>query len=528
MKQYYYALLAISCGLAYFPSIFAFNEPSLIYLISIAIGSVTPIISLYSKYYNNINPVILWCSKINKYILYPAFQIITRSNNSYQPGYLLNLIAIFINGVIWFVFFKILQFILPSKYDPTLCGWMVIFGGCITTIYYCGTTYGAWPFYPLIKRKYYGEINNAYPTKFYYLFLASGFILYGSTIFNILSHNITQIGVIIICIGYLIRSGTFHPKRGITRTNGAIPSTLSIVFHLGAIVCLILACAFIFQALINPFLRYIAAFPTVQSIIFLLLSSISQFPLFSLVLSIHSQLQSLFSLVGISGMWWSIILMIDLGVFFFFIEKKLSSYSNYGILNSRRFSIIASVSVIITIVGIIASIIIMTLNFLPADLPAKTQISEKPVVAGDYSVSLTGMKHVSEKKQVSTPSRDSYTINPGQIESLLTSMTNQQRTKAGVPLLNYDGGLASLAKSRSAYMAKRKTVDHSGLPEGIGENCAMTLKTGSDNSVSQNIINQLMDGGGHQRNILDPKYTRFGIGVTVSDDYVYTVQNFKF
>jgi len=39
-------------------------------------------------------------------------------------------------------------------------------------------------------------------------------------------------------------------------------------------------------------------------------------------------------------------------------------------------------------------------------------------------------------------------------------------------------------------MAGRKTVDHRGIPEGVGENCAMNSASESDNAVAQAILSQ--------------------------------------
>jgi uncharacterized protein YkwD len=77
-------------------------------------------------------------------------------------------------------------------------------------------------------------------------------------------------------------------------------------------------------------------------------------------------------------------------------------------------------------------------------------------------------------------------------------------------------------------MAGRKTVDHQGIPEGVGENCAMNFVSGSNDAVASAIMSQWIGSSGHRGNILNQIYTRFGVGVTVSGDNVYAVQNFKF
>jgi len=405
---------------------------------------------------------------------------------------------------------------------------MVIFGGCVTTIFYCGTRDGAWPFYPVLKRKYCGRFDNAYPTQIFYLLLISGFLLYASYLLHLLSSDIVQIAIIFVYIGYTIFAGTLYPRGAYFRTKSSLSSFLSILFHLGAVLCFILACIFLFQLAISPLSGYLSQFPTIYTFISLIISSITQFPLCSFVLSIHSQLQSHLSFFGLSGIWWSFILMMDLGVIFFYIEKKFSSYSYYGLLHSRSFSIMASVSVVITIIAIVASCIIMGLNYLPENMPDGNQDSSKTQWVTDYSKTSPVNKRVFQNQPEHNENRDTSVVNSGHVESLLASMTNQQRSQAGIPQLSYDGGLAGLAKSRSENMAGRRTVDHQGLPEGVGENCAMNYVSGSDEAIAQAIMSQWIGSPGHRNNILDQRYTRFGLGVTVSGEYVYAVQDFQF
>lgn len=188
----------------------------------------------------------------------------------------------------------------------------------------------------------------------------------------------------------------------------------------------------------------------------------------------------------------------------------------------------ASVSVVITIVAIVASCIIMGISYLPENIPDGNQHTSKTQWEKDYSKTSPIDKGVFYNQPEHGEDIEISEINSGHVESLLSSMTNQQRSLAGIPELSYDGGLAGLAKSRSENMAGRKTVDHQGIPEGVGENCAMNFASGSDDAVAQSIMSQWIGSSGHHENILDQRYTRFGVGVTVSGENVYAVQDFQF
>jgi uncharacterized protein YkwD len=104
--------------------------------------------------------------------------------------------------------------------------------------------------------------------------------------------------------------------------------------------------------------------------------------------------------------------------------------------------------------------------------------------------------------------------------------TNGQRDDAGVPLLRWDAQLAVCAEAWADELATRRTLEHGDLlsckPDGatkLGEN----LASGVDLQAAYRAI---LESPAHRKNMLEPTWTRFGIGLARFDGTVYLVWRF--
>jgi len=132
------------------------------------------------------------------------------------------------------------------------------------------------------------------------------------------------------------------------------------------------------------------------------------------------------------------------------------------------------------------------------------------------------MKEAFKTAQVSTA--------PGRVleheERQMIELVNQERRKAGLRPLVVDTRLVELARKKSCDMAvngyfshksqrygyPEQMVDKAGIPnKGVGENIAVSFTV-------ENAHTALMDSPGHRANILDPRYTHFGVGIVVAGD----------
>ncbi len=103
--------------------------------------------------------------------------------------------------------------------------------------------------------------------------------------------------------------------------------------------------------------------------------------------------------------------------------------------------------------------------------------------------------------------------------------------------LTRNASLDQLARDHSAYMAAAGKLSHDGFP-GPGGRGQMAMSAVGASMVAENVLwapqswsaSQMVDGWcnspGHQTNMLNPAYTRTGMGIFISGGYVYATQIF--
>jgi len=133
-------------------------------------------------------------------------------------------------------------------------------------------------------------------------------------------------------------------------------------------------------------------------------------------------------------------------------------------------------------------------------------------------------------------------------EELIIVLVNDERQQHDLGTLSEDALLTSLAREHSISMVENNFFCHArypgerpfsyGQPYGTirGENIAMipTRQTIpgpylSLQEVCEWAVSDWMDSPGHRANILEPRYSMTGVGVTFSDDwdYLYMTQIFE-
>lgn len=146
------------------------------------------------------------------------------------------------------------------------------------------------------------------------------------------------------------------------------------------------------------------------------------------------------------------------------------------------------------------------------------------------------------------------------IEQRIYTYTNQKRQQQGLPALQWDAALASIARGHSQDMATNNFFSHTNLRGqdptaraaaagyairrdlggnrysiGIGENIGK-MPTGNvighgyvnndPESIAQAMVQAWMESPGHRENILNTQYVRIGIGVAYDGMYYIGTQNF--
>jgi len=122
------------------------------------------------------------------------------------------------------------------------------------------------------------------------------------------------------------------------------------------------------------------------------------------------------------------------------------------------------------------------------------------------------------------------------------SLVNQARSQSGAPPLRLDPTLTAAAQAHAEDMARRGFYGHRSPERGdvaaryranggglwfiIGENISTCLECTADAGQVRKFQGGWMRSAGHKRNILDPRFDRFGFGIARTGNKVYAVQTF--
>lgn len=126
-------------------------------------------------------------------------------------------------------------------------------------------------------------------------------------------------------------------------------------------------------------------------------------------------------------------------------------------------------------------------------------------------------------------------VNIGAVEQDIFRLTNQERAKNNLPPFVWDGALANVARLHSQDMNSRNFFDHTN-PDGLDPFARMRkggiqVEYGAENiagaPTADMIVANWMNSPGHRANILNPIYTKLGVGVARDSKYgLLATQNF--
>lgn len=135
---------------------------------------------------------------------------------------------------------------------------------------------------------------------------------------------------------------------------------------------------------------------------------------------------------------------------------------------------------------------------------------------------------------------------PKELEQRVFQFTNEARRKNGLPPLEPDQTLMTLARGKSDDMIKRHYFSHPdpegrtikeryaevkptrGGMVGLGENISTGGQKAYDDTTTaaRGIVDGFMVSPGHRQNILQPAYTHLGIGISIKDKEYFVTQCF--
>jgi hypothetical protein len=116
---------------------------------------------------------------------------------------------------------------------------------------------------------------------------------------------------------------------------------------------------------------------------------------------------------------------------------------------------------------------------------------------------------------------------PGSAEADFVARINQLRASKGLGTLSIDGELTTQSRIWAATMAGEGRIFHaSDLSVGVS---ADWRKLGENVGVGGDVatlFQAFVDSPSHYANLVDPGFTRIGVGVVVSGDRIYTTHRF--
>lgn len=142
----------------------------------------------------------------------------------------------------------------------------------------------------------------------------------------------------------------------------------------------------------------------------------------------------------------------------------------------------------------------------------------------------------------------SGTEHPKALERRVFQLTNEARRKNGLPPLDPDSGLTDRARTQADTMIQDHTISQTsrdrekkikqydqeepariGLAGKPGENIHMGYKDDYSDveTAARLIVNGLMGSPPQRSNILNPAYTRMGVGVSIKGKESYIIQEFS-
>ena len=156
-----------------------------------------------------------------------------------------------------------------------------------------------------------------------------------------------------------------------------------------------------------------------------------------------------------------------------------------------------------------------------ASAPASTPISGTQPAAGTSTT--TSTIPATTPSLPTIPAVTSLTAD----EQQMVDMINQERTAAGVPPLKVDFRLVSVGQAKANDMKTNNYFDHTsptyGSPWAMMQQEGLTVNWAGENIAGNDSVSgtmsALMQDPAHKANILDPRFTAVGIGISYGTAY---------
>lgn len=140
----------------------------------------------------------------------------------------------------------------------------------------------------------------------------------------------------------------------------------------------------------------------------------------------------------------------------------------------------------------------------------------------------TPTKPVETPKPAPPKPEPTQPIGGSQFEQKVVDLVNQERAKAGLKPLAYDGQLSQVARLKSEDMRDKRYFSHTsptyGSPFDMMKKYGVSYRTAGENiaagqTTPEQVVKAWMDSPGHRANILNGQYTHIGVGYAKGGSY---------
>jgi hypothetical protein len=116
---------------------------------------------------------------------------------------------------------------------------------------------------------------------------------------------------------------------------------------------------------------------------------------------------------------------------------------------------------------------------------------------------------------------------PASDEAWFVDLVNAARAQAGVAPLTVDAELTGLARDWAAQMAAAGKISHANpISAGVTQDWQKLGENVGKGPAVDPIMDAFIASPGHYANLMDPAFTRIGVGVVWADGVLYTTHRF--
>jgi len=136
-----------------------------------------------------------------------------------------------------------------------------------------------------------------------------------------------------------------------------------------------------------------------------------------------------------------------------------------------------------------------------------------------------------QAQPVATPAKQSDKAQVSNFAKQVAELVNKERAKAGLGPVQLDGALSNVALAKATDMSNNNYFDHTsptyGSPFDMMKKYGISFMTAGENIAMgqrspEEVMTQWMNSEGHRQNIMNPAFTKIGVGFTNG----YWVQEF--